>query len=87
MNLKIYLSMRGGVSILARSIHGNASDVSSWASGKRPVPVRRCVAIERATNGAVTRRDLRPHDWREIWPELEQEEAKEDEHETECPRR
>ncbi len=26
--------------------------------------------IERATNGAVTRRDLRPDDWHEIWPEL-----------------
>ena len=29
-----------------------------------------CVAIERATNGAVTRRDLRPNDWHLIWPEL-----------------
>ena len=29
-----------------------------------------CVSIERATNGAVTRRDLRPHDWYSIWPEL-----------------
>lgn len=32
----------------------------------------RCVAIERATSGAVSRRDLRPLDWREIWPELEE---------------
>ena len=30
----------------------------------------RCVAIERATNGQVTRKDLRPHDWKDIWPEL-----------------
>jgi len=22
------------------------------------------------TNGQVTRRDLRPHDWMQIWPEL-----------------
>ncbi|CAN0620454.1 protein of unknown function [Burkholderia multivorans] len=29
-----------------------------------------CVAIERASNGAVTRRDLHPDDWRDIWPEL-----------------
>lgn len=29
-----------------------------------------CVSIERATNGAVTRRDLRPDDWARIWPEL-----------------
>ena len=29
-----------------------------------------CVSIERATGGAVTRRDLRPDDWARIWPEL-----------------
>jgi DNA-binding transcriptional regulator YdaS (Cro superfamily) len=34
------------------------------------VPIERCVPIERATNGAVTRKDLRPDDWQEIWPEL-----------------
>jgi DNA-binding transcriptional regulator YdaS (Cro superfamily) len=28
------------------------------------------MAIERATNGLVTRRDLRPDDWKAIWPEL-----------------
>lgn len=32
-----------------------------------------CVAIERATGGAVTRRDLRPDDWQDIWPELAEE--------------
>jgi DNA-binding transcriptional regulator YdaS (Cro superfamily) len=31
---------------------------------------RLCVSIERESSGAVTRRDLRPDDWREIWPEL-----------------
>lgn len=29
-----------------------------------------CVAIEQATDGAVTRKDLRPDDWHRIWPEL-----------------
>ena len=29
-----------------------------------------CVAIEKATAGAVTRQELRPGDWRLIWPEL-----------------
>jgi hypothetical protein len=28
------------------------------------------VPIERATDGEVTRRDLRPADWGDIWPEL-----------------
>lgn len=34
------------------------------------VPIEHCVAIERLTAGAVTRRDLRPGDWYRIWPEL-----------------
>lgn len=35
------------------------------------MPVARCMSIERATSGAVTRQDLRPYDWQDIWPELE----------------
>ena len=62
---------RGAVGWLARAVNAHAPDLSRWASGARPIPIERCPAIERATDGAVTRRDLRPHDWREIWPELE----------------
>lgn len=29
-----------------------------------------CVAIEKASSGAVTRKDLHPEDWTHIWPEL-----------------
>jgi len=29
-----------------------------------------CVAVERESNGEVVRKDLRPDDWRDIWPEL-----------------
>lgn len=39
--------------------------------GFRPAGEKLCVRIEQATNGKVTRQDLRPHDWREIWPELD----------------
>ncbi|KMW73678.1 hypothetical protein TI10_05380 [Photorhabdus luminescens subsp. luminescens] len=35
-----------------------------------PVPPARCFDIENATNGKVTRQDLRPHDWQKIWPEI-----------------
>ena len=28
------------------------------------------VLIEKMTNGAVTRKSMRPNDWRSIWPEL-----------------
>ena len=44
--------------------------INQWANGKRPIPPERCVEIERATEGYVTRRDLRPDDWMRIWPEL-----------------
>lgn len=55
---------------LASLIGVSPAAVNQWISGHRPVPVERCLAIERATHGAVTRRDLRPDDWRSIWPEL-----------------
>ncbi|HEF5181003.1 hypothetical protein [Burkholderia cenocepacia] len=29
-----------------------------------------CVSIERESKGLVTRRDLHPNDWQDIWPEL-----------------
>lgn len=44
--------------------------ISQWSNGPRVPPIERCVPIERATGGEVTRRDLRPDDWQELWPEL-----------------
>ena len=38
--------------------------------GLRVASEKLCVAIHRESQGAVTRQDLRPHDWLEIWPEL-----------------
>ena len=61
---------RGRATKLAADIGVEASFIGQIVSGLRPVPPLKCVAIERATSGAVTRRDLRPIDWREIWPEL-----------------
>lgn len=58
----------GGLAKLAAAIGQTAQAVSNWRA--RGVPVVHCAAIEQATNGAVTRRDLRPDDWQRIWPEL-----------------
>ncbi|MDR5777597.1 MULTISPECIES: YdaS family helix-turn-helix protein [unclassified Caballeronia] len=44
--------------------------ISQWRNRTREIPIKRCVVIERATGGLVSRRDLRPHDCEEIWPEL-----------------
>lgn len=61
---------RGRLSALAKAIGANIPDVSRWASGDRPIPVRYGAPIEKATGGEVTRKDLFPNEWREIWPEL-----------------
>lgn len=39
------------------------------ATGLSPISPKRCVEIELATNGLVTRKDLCA-DWADIWPEL-----------------
>lgn len=65
-------SGRGQGVALARTLEVSQPTVSDWCTGKKRVPVERCVPIERATAGAVTRKDLRPEDWAEIWPEAAQ---------------
>lgn len=39
-------------------------------TGRRAPSPELCSDIERETHGAVMRWDLRPDDWRRIWPEL-----------------
>ncbi len=55
---------------LARDLRCQSQLVWQWARGARPVPMARCIDIERATGGRVSRRDLRPTDWHRMWPEL-----------------
>lgn len=74
MQLATYFAQtRGAQAGLARALKVPQSLPSAWASTdpdkRRPVPIQHCVAIERATGGAVTRRDLRPDDWHLIWPD------------------
>lgn len=60
-----------GKASLARLVGVKPQTLQQWANGQRPIPTDRCVLIERVTNGAVTRRELRPDDWSAHWPELE----------------
>ncbi|WP_323120012.1 transcriptional regulator [Burkholderia alba] len=60
----------GGKAALARLLGVKPPTVQQWANGARPVAVDRCVAIERATKGAVSRIELRPDDGHLIWPEI-----------------
>lgn len=55
---------------LARAIGVNYAYLYQMERGLRAVSPARAVLLERATQGAVTRKDLRPNDWHLIWPEL-----------------
>lgn len=66
----------GSQKALADLLSVKPATVSQWRNGIRPIPIERCSDIERATNGAVSRRDLRPDDWERIWPELADQAAK-----------
>lgn len=58
----------GGRSTLAAHLDVTVAAIGNWKT--RGVPLEKCMPIERATGGLVTRRDLRPGDWLEHWPEL-----------------
>lgn len=71
MTLSEYItSNRGRQAQLARSIGVSPSFIWQMVRGLKPVPLDLCFAIELATNGDVSRSDLRPSDWQLIWPEL-----------------
>jgi DNA-binding transcriptional regulator YdaS (Cro superfamily) len=72
VDLKTYIatSEMGTSKRLAESLGVSKSMMSQMVSGKAPISIERCVEIEVATEGAVSRKDLRPDDWARIWPEL-----------------
>ena len=50
----------GGMSELAQAICVTRPLVYQWVKRLRPVAAKHCLPIESATNGAVTRYELRP---------------------------
>lgn len=71
MKLSEWLELeRGRAVLLAAAMGISPVLISQWASEKRTPPFGRCVSIERLTLGGVTRRDLRPNDFGDMWPEL-----------------
>lgn len=62
-----------GLTATAGMLSVSVQRLANWI--ERGVPVEQCAAIEMATNGRVTRKDLRPNDWQSIWPELAQASA------------
>jgi DNA-binding transcriptional regulator YdaS (Cro superfamily) len=72
MDIQTFLkdAPRGTAAAMANRIGVHPVMVSQWVSGAKAIPLDRCAPIEAATDGAVTRRDLRPNDWWIHWPEL-----------------
>ena len=68
--LESAIDQLGGVSKLASALGVGQSAVSTWRARGTTLNAAHCLAIARATAGAVTRRDLRPGDWHLIWPDL-----------------
>jgi DNA-binding transcriptional regulator YdaS (Cro superfamily) len=71
MSLILYLSSHRGRAVeLACGLGLSTSFIWQIAKGKRPAPAERCAEIERLSGGEVSRQELRPDDWAQIWPEL-----------------
>lgn len=73
--IKRAVELLGSQLALAKALGVTPVTVNQWvrpngANSSRPVPPKQCVRIEALTGGEVTRRELRPDDWRDIWPEL-----------------
>lgn len=80
MTLKeFFIKRRGEQAVMAKALGISASQMSQMVKGTCAISNKRCLIIEKLTNGAVSRKDLRPHDWREIWPELSTQEPAESE--------
>lgn len=71
MNISDYLKAQEITQTkFADDVGVSVSMVGQWISNHRPVTPEKCVVIEKLTKGQVTRKDLRPSDWKLIWPEL-----------------
>lgn len=65
-DLKQLIRDMGGITQVARMAGVKPPTVSGW----KQIPSDHAAAIEAALQGRVTRRQMRPHDWWRIWPEL-----------------
>lgn len=72
--LRRVIEIFGSQSALASALQISKVAVGQWFvdtdnPSHRHVPPRQCVRIEQLTGGAVGRRELRPHDWQQWWPD------------------
>jgi DNA-binding transcriptional regulator YdaS (Cro superfamily) len=62
--IKKACSIAGGQAALARILSVSPPTVNQWITGNRPIPLERCIEIEKATERQVRCEELRPDlDW------------------------
>lgn len=54
----------------AKKVGTSPGHLTNFSYGYTPLDPKVCVAIERESFRVVTRQELKPNDWQEIWPEL-----------------
>lgn len=67
---KAITCFEGGRPEFAEVVNISKNFAYQLENGIRPAPIGLCYKIELATNGLVTRKELRPNDWQDIWPDL-----------------
>jgi DNA-binding transcriptional regulator YdaS (Cro superfamily) len=74
MHLKSFFSSvpPGERDAFAKRCGTSKGHLQNVMNGHAPLAPIVCVAVERESAGAVTRKELRPDDWQKIWPELAQ---------------
>jgi DNA-binding transcriptional regulator YdaS (Cro superfamily) len=63
----------GSAAAVARALgYKDRRNVTKWVKGEIPFPAYHCALIQKATNGAITCKELRPKDFAKHWPDLEE---------------
>lgn len=65
----------GSATKTAEALDVTVQAVCFWRDGERKISAEIAARSEKVTNKHVTRKDLFPDNWIEIWPELANEEA------------
>ncbi|QOJ19979.1 MAG: helix-turn-helix domain-containing protein [Gammaproteobacteria bacterium] len=78
MNLDQYLTAHEKPISFSKRIGVPTPSLSNWRRGKRPIPIKWMIIIEKETGGLVSRKELCDR-WHEIWPELATQEQTESE--------
>jgi len=73
MNATAIIKLLGGCTRVAKLVGVSVPAVSMWQNGEIPHDklIFLAATLEKESHGLITRKDLFPHTYKLIWPELE----------------